>query len=82
LLPGAEKLIVACPLPAVALPMIGASGALMGITLFEATDAAPVPMALVAVTVNVYAVPLVSPLTVTGLDIPEPVSSPGFDVTV
>jgi hypothetical protein len=54
----------------------------MGITLFEATDAAPVPMVLVAVTVNVYAVPLVSPLTVTGLAVPALVIPPGFDVTV
>jgi hypothetical protein len=82
LLPGTEKLIVACPLPAVALPMIGAPGAPMGITLFEGPDAAPVPMVLVAVTVNVYAVPLVSPLTVIGLDIPELVIPPRFDVTV
>ena len=35
-----------------------------GLTLLEATDAFPVPMPFVAVTVNVYEVPLVSPLTV------------------
>jgi hypothetical protein len=35
-----------------------------GVTEFDAPDAGPVPTALVAVTVNVYAVPLVSPLTV------------------
>ena len=35
-----------------------------GVTAFDAAEAGPVPTALVAVTVNVYAVPLVSPLTV------------------
>ncbi len=33
-------------------------------TAFDATDSALVPTALVADTVNVYAVPLVSPVTV------------------
>jgi hypothetical protein len=37
---------------------------------------------LVAVAVNVYAVPTVSPDTVTGEDAPDPVSEPGEDVTV
>src|SRR5688572_205461 len=35
-----------------------------GVTAFEAADAGPVPTALVAATRNVYAVPLVSPVTV------------------
>jgi hypothetical protein len=35
-----------------------------GVTAFEAADAGPVPAALVAVTLNVYAVPFVRPLTV------------------
>jgi hypothetical protein len=35
-----------------------------GVTVFDAAEAGPVPIALVAVTVNVYAVPLVSPVTV------------------
>jgi hypothetical protein len=34
------------------------------------------------VTVNVYAVPLLNPLTVIGLDAPVPVNPPGLDVTV
>ena len=33
-----------------------------GITAFEAAEASPVPMSLVAVTVKVYVSPLVSPL--------------------
>ena len=36
----------------------------------------------VATTVNVYAVPLVNPVTVIGLDEPVAVSPPGLDVTV
>jgi hypothetical protein len=39
------------------------------------------PLVFVAVTVNVYAVPLVNPVTVTG-DAPDAVTLPGLDVTV
>jgi hypothetical protein len=39
----------------------------------DVVEAGPVPLALVAVTVNVYAVPLVSPVTVMGLAVPVPV---------
>jgi hypothetical protein len=39
-------------------------------------------LALVAVTVNVYAVPLVNPVTVTGEEDPVPVMFPGEEVTV
>src|SRR3954452_14134064 len=35
-----------------------------GVTLLDAVEVGPVPTALVAETVNVYAVPLVSPVTV------------------
>jgi hypothetical protein len=44
--------------------------------------AGPVPTALVAVTVNVYAVPVVKPVTTIGEDAPVPVTPPGLDVTV
>jgi hypothetical protein len=36
----------------------------LGVTAVEASDASDVPTALVSVTVKVYAVPLVSPVTV------------------
>jgi hypothetical protein len=36
----------------------------------DGADAAPVPTEFVAVTVKVYAVPLVNPVTVIGLDVP------------
>ena len=53
-----------------------------GVTLFDAADAGPVPEAFVAVTVNVYAVPLVNPVTTIGEPAPLAVIDPGLDVTV
>jgi hypothetical protein len=50
---GAVKEIVAWPLPAVAVPMVGAPGTVAGVTLSDAAEAAPAPMLLVAVTVKV-----------------------------
>jgi hypothetical protein len=61
---GVEKVTVACPLLAVADPMVGALGTAAGTAPEDAADAGPVPMALVAVTVKVYVVPLVRPDTV------------------
>ena len=48
----------------------------------EGLDAGPVPAAFVAVTVKVYAVPFVNPVTVIGLADREAVIPPGFEVTV
>ena len=56
--------------------------AAVGVTLFDAAEAEPVPAELVAVTVNEYATPLVRPVTVRGLERPVPVAPPGFAVTV
>ena len=52
---GAVQLTVADPLPAVAVTPVGAPGALgaLGITALDADESGPVPMALVADTVNV-----------------------------
>jgi hypothetical protein len=47
------NVIFACPLPAVAVPVVGASGTVVGVIELEAADAEPVPMPFVAVTVNV-----------------------------
>ena len=82
MLAGAVKLTVALLFPAVAVPIVGAPGTVAGVTLLEAAEAAPVPTPLVAVTVKVYAAPLVSPLTARGLLAPLPVKLPGVDVTV
>ena len=82
---GAVKLMVAFALPPVAVPMVGAPGTVAGITLAVAAEATLVPMALVALTVKVYAVPLVRPV-MTWLKpvVPALLSTPpaGSDVTV
>jgi hypothetical protein len=48
----------------------------------DAPEALPAPALLVAVTVNVYAVPFVKPVTMIGLVAPLAVNPPGLDVTV
>ncbi len=53
---GAVNVTVACAVPAVALTPVGAPGTVIGVTAFDGDDAGPVPIALVAVTVKVYAV--------------------------
>jgi len=57
-------------------------GTVEGTTAAEAADAAPVPLAFVAVTVNVYDVPFARPLTVQLVDAVEHVNEPGDEVTV
>ena len=81
LLTGAVKLTVAWPLPATALTPVGAPGTLLGTTELDVPDAAPVPTAFVAVTVKVYAVPFVKPVTVIGELPPVAVCPPTFEVT-
>lgn len=70
--------------PAVAVPIVGGAGAFVvdGVTALLAADGALVPIALAAVTVNVYVTEFVSPKTVIGLDVLTPVNPPGFDVAV
>jgi hypothetical protein len=76
------KEIVACPLLAVALTDVGAPGAVAGVTELLALETELVPSAFVAVTVNVYACPLVRPVTVMGDEPPVAVKPPIFEVTV
>ena len=68
LLVGAVKLTVACVLPPIAVPIIGAPGTTIavGVTLLDIADASPVPIALVAFTVQVTVEPFVRPVTVMG----------------
>ena len=68
--------------PATAVTVVGAEGSPAGVTLFDGDDAALVPTPLVAVTVKVYDVPFVKPVTVKGLDAPEAVNPPEDEVTV
>ncbi|MBK6602781.1 MAG: hypothetical protein IPG28_14835 [Betaproteobacteria bacterium] len=71
-------------MPRVAVTAVGAPGTVAGVTAADAADAGPVPTALVAVTVNVYAVPLVRPDTVIDVHgaVQLPVKLPGLDVAV
>lgn len=61
---GAVQLTVAEPLPATAVGAAGADGGSPGVAERDTLDASLVPSPLVAVTVTVYAVPLVSPVRV------------------
>jgi hypothetical protein len=82
LLAGGVNEIVTCPFPATALTLVGASGMVVGVTAELATELVLVPAALLAVTVNVYAVPFVSPVTVIGEPPPVALKPPTFEVTV
>ena len=82
LLTGALNIIVAWPLPAVAVPIVGTPDTVAGVAELLVTDDALVPTAFVAVTVNVYVVPFVNPVTVTGEPLPVALNPPMFDVTV
>jgi hypothetical protein len=66
--------------------MVGAAGTVTGVTLFEAPEDALDPAALVALTLNVYAVPAVRPeVTVHDVAVaPVAVQLPpaGLEVTV
>jgi hypothetical protein len=63
---GVDHVTVALVSPILAATFVGASGAVAGVTEFEALDAVLVPTALLAVTVNVYVVPLFNPVIVIG----------------
>jgi hypothetical protein len=78
---GAVKLTLAEPFPRTPVTAVGAPGTVAGVTAADATDSAPLPTALVACTVNVYAVPFVKPVTVHGL-LEHDTEPPGEPVTV
>jgi hypothetical protein len=69
-------------LPWVAEVLVGAPGTVAGVTEFEAEEDGPAPIPFVAVTLKVYAVPLVRPVTVMGEEVPVEVTPPGDDVAV
>ena len=64
LLAGADHVKATVVLPGVPATAVGALGTVRGVTAAETVDVAPVPTALVALTRNVYDVPLVKPVTV------------------
>jgi len=79
---GALNATETCAFPKVPTAAVGAPGTVAGVTDADAEDAEPFPIAFVAVTVNVYAVPFVNPETTIGDDDPDPVNPPGEEVTV
>jgi hypothetical protein len=79
---GVDHVTVALVSPILAATFVGASGAVAGVTEFEALDAVLVPTALLAVTVNVYVVPLFNPVIVIGDEPPVAVNPPILEVTV
>ena len=57
-------------------------GTTTAVMLLDAALHAPKPAAFCALTLNVYEVPSVRPVTVTGDDEPVPVMQPGVDVAM
>jgi hypothetical protein len=72
---GAANVTVICALPGATPGLAGAEGTVLGTTAADAGDAAPVPFAFVAVTVQVYDFPFVSVPTTIGA--PAPDAEPG-----
>jgi hypothetical protein len=62
--------------------MTGASGTVIGVTEFDATDGEPVPTSLVAVIVNVYGVPFVRPVTLMEFPVEVAEMLSGFEIAV
>ena len=81
-LAGAVQLTLAEPLPRTADTPVGEPGTVAGVTDDDGPDSALLPTPLVAWTVNVYPVPLVSPVTEHGLTAQATVAPPGETVTV
>lgn len=82
---GAVQVTVALLIPRVALGFAGAEGRVAGVTAVDAAEGGDVPTPLVALTVKVYAVPLVSVVTLqlsVEREAGAQVLVPGDDVTV
>ena len=78
--PGATHETKAAPFDGVAVTRSGAPG-VPGMTADEAPDEGPVPAAFAARTVNVYGLPLSSPVTLQEVARVVHVAPPGLDVT-
>ena len=83
-LTGAVQRTTADASAAVAKTPVGADGTSgpVGVTAVDAADAKLLPTALVAMTVNVYGVPFVRPVTVHDRVVVVHVRAPGDEVTV
>src|SRR5664280_371332 len=62
---GGVQCTVAEAAPGSTVPIVGAAGTVRGVTAADRAEAGLLPSAVTAVTSNVYAVPLASPVTVT-----------------
>ena len=69
---GAVQVSDTLPPPAEPANDVGVPGVVAGVTDAEFDEYEPVPRALVAATLNRYAVPLVSPVTVADVDVDVP----------
>ena len=74
--------MLACPFPAVATTPAGELGMVIGVMEFDDPDAGLVPTLSVAVTVNVYSVPLVRPVSTMEGCVVVAVMLPGDEMTV
>ena len=79
---GAAQVKVIWWSPAVVRNPCGTPGVVAGVTADDADEKDPAPAELVALTRNVYAMPLVRPETRHDVDAVEQVSPPGLAVTV
>jgi len=79
---GADHDTVTCPTSGTKVVIVGAPGTVYGVTEEDAVDALELPALLVAITVNVYGVPLLNPVTVALVPDEVAVILPGLDVTV
>ena len=81
LLEGAVKATEAVAAESVTVTPVGAPGRVAGTKLFDAADGKLEPWVFCAVTVHVYVLPFVSPVTTSGLAVPtlEPVAPPLLD---
>ena len=79
LLAGAVHVRDTCVSPAVPDTLVGAPGVVTGVTEFDVA-VAPVPAALDALTLNVYAVPFTNPVTVVEAVVDVPSAKVAHDV--
>jgi hypothetical protein len=83
LFPLGVKETIALAFNATALILLGIKGKGTGLTAIVGSDATDfIPNIFAAVTVNVYAVPFVKPVTIIGLDMLDAEIPPGEEVTV
>jgi hypothetical protein len=78
---GADQETVAEVLPGEAVTPVGLPGIVRGVTAGDTAEAGPSPFTLCPTTVNVYAVPLASPLTVQLKPLVVQWNPPGAEVT-